>query len=227
MRSAPHWHQLSPARRERERERLAHTPYFTLEHTSTNGRFTAIGTLHFNRRFGKEYHFRIRLDYPRRYPKRLPHVFDHDHQFTPSLDGHLFSTHELCLTLPERGEFSTVSEQLTQELLGATLVWFHKRLLFDRTGVWPGPAEPHGINAVINLLVERHVTNDASAISDWLLKHARTPNGHVCPPDLHAPCPCESGKPVTFCHRDDLQLIGNRLAPFVNHYQLTAVLGIK
>jgi ubiquitin-protein ligase len=134
MRSAPHWHQLSPARRDRERERLANTPYFTLERTSTNDRFTAIGTLHFIRRGGKEYRFRIRLEYPRHYPKRPPHVFDHDHQFAPSLDGHLFSTHEICLTLPERREFSTVSEQLTQEVLGATLVWFHKRLLFDRNG---------------------------------------------------------------------------------------------
>jgi hypothetical protein len=228
MRSAPHWYQLSPARCERERERLANTPYFTLERTSTNARFTAIGTLHFIRHRGKEYQFRIRLEYPRHYPKRIPHVFDHDHRFIPSLDGHLFSTHEICLTLPERAEFSTGSEQLTQEVLGAALVWFHKRLLFDRTGTWPGPAEKHGINAIIDLLVERHVATDASAISDWLLKHATTPDGHPRELDLYAPCPCGSRKRVKFCHRNDLQLIGHRLACFCsNQYQLTEVLGIK
>jgi hypothetical protein len=227
MRSAPHWHQLSPARLERERERFANSPYFTLERTSTKARFTAVGTLSFTRRCGKEYQFRIRLEYPRHYPKRIPHVFDHDHRFTPSLDGHLFSTHEICLTLLERGEFSSVSEQLTQEVLGASLVWFHKRLLFDRTGAWPGPAEKHGINAVIDLLVERHVATDASAISDWLLKHACTPSGHACPPDLYAPCPCGSAQRVKFCHRDDLQLIFKRLANFPAGCKLADILAIK
>lgn len=230
MRTARHWYEISTARRERERHQLASIPYFTLERTSTSNkrRFTAIGTLHFiGRRSGKQHHFRIRIEYPAHFPKEPPRVFDHDKRFTPSMNGHLFSTHEVCLTLPERGEFSIGSEELTQEVLGATLIWFQKRLIFDHTKQWPGPAEPHGINAVIDLLVERHVAADASAISEWLLAHASTPAGQPCAPDLYAPCPCGRGKRLKFCHRDDLQLIFNRLAQVSTNRQLAAMLAVK
>jgi hypothetical protein len=210
MRNAPHWHQLSTARAASERERLANAPYFTLERVMAERRFTAIGTLHFKRGCGKDYRFRIRLEYPRHYPKTPPQVFDHDHVFTFTLDGHLFSTHEICLTLPERGEFTTISEHLTHEVLSATLIWCHKRLIFDRTGKWPGVAEKHGIDAVIDLLVERHVINDVTIISTWLHQHA-TINGRPCNPDIYAPCPCGSGKRLKFCHRDDLQPLFKRL----------------
>jgi hypothetical protein len=230
MRRAPHWYQLSNARLDREREQLSQLPYFTLERTSINeeSNFTATGVLHFtSHRTGRHHEFRIRLQYPATFPKEIQRVFDHDQRFTPSLDGHLFSTYELCLTLPERHEFTTGSAGVTEEIVGASLVWFHKRLIFDRTRRWPGPAERHGINAVIDLLVERNVASDAGAISKWLLAHATTPAGHVRTPDLYAPCPCGNGKRVKFCHREDLQLIFHRLARFPTGCQLTDILGIK
>ena len=210
MRTVPHWHRLSPARCASERERLTTAPYFTLERVTTEDRFTAIGTLHFTRRCGKEYRFRIRLEYPRHYPKTPPTVFDHDHVFTPTLDGHLFSTYEICLTLPERAEFTQISEHLTHEVLSATLVWCHKRLIFDRTGKWPGLAEKHGIDAVMDLLIERHIITDATTMSNWLHQHARI-NGRLVTPDIYATCPCGSGKRLKFCHRDDLQPLFKRL----------------
>ena len=83
-------------------------------------------------------------------------------------------------------------------------------LIFDRTGKWPGVAEKHGIDAVIDLLVERHVINDVTIISTWLHQHA-TINGRPCNPDIYAPCPCGSGKRLKFCHRDDLQPLFKRL----------------
>jgi hypothetical protein len=210
MRDAPHWHQISSARAASETERLKNAPYFTLESITTNQRFTAIGTLHFRRRCGKEYRFRIRLEYPRHYPKDPPRVFDHDRVFTPTLDGHLFDTHEMCLTLPEREEFTKISEQLTHEVLSAALVWCHKRLIFDRTRKWPGPAEQHGLLAVVDLLIERHVITDVPTMSNWLEQHATT-NNAFCAPDVYAPCPCGSGKRLKFCHRDDLQPFFKRL----------------
>lgn len=229
MRILRQWYDLSTARLDRERYQLAHLPYFTLEHTTkANGNFTAIGSLRFTgHRSGKQHNFRIRLGYPYRFPKEPQRVFDHDGRFRPSLNGHQFSNHQLCLTLREREEFTTGSDHLTEEILGATLVWFHKRLIFDRTNQWPGPAEKHGINAVIDLLVERHVANDATAISKWLLEYASSPAGHLREPDIYGPCPCGSGKRVKFCHRDDLRLIFDRLASFPRNYKLADALGIK
>ena len=230
MRPTRHWYELSASRREREEHQLATLPYFQLERTRIDDerRFTALGKLRFTgHRSGKQNDLRIRVEYPSQFPKDVPRVFDHDERFTPCLAGHLFTTHEICLTLPERCEFTKASDDLTAEVLGASLIWFQKRLIFDRTKQWPGPAEPHGINAVINLLVERRVAPNANTISTWLLAHASTPAGHPAAPDLYAPCPCGSGKRLKFCHRDDLQLIFNRIARFPTTYQLTEVLGIK
>lgn len=210
MRSIPHWHHLSHTRAASETERLKNAPYFTLERLTTEERFTAVGTLRFRRRCGKDYTFRVRLEYPRWYPKDPPLVFDHDKVFTPTLDGHLFTTHEICVTLTERGEFTKISEQLTHEVLTATLVWYHKRLIFDRTGRWPGLAEKHGLDAVIDLLIERDIIPDATTMSNWLTQHTIA-NGTFRAPDIYAPCPCGSGKRLKFCHRDDLQPFFKRL----------------
>jgi hypothetical protein len=230
MRASLHWYELSAGRRERECQLLGSLPYFALERTSTNAarKFTALGTLHFvGHRTGRKQVLRVRLEYPAEFPKKVPRVYDHDGQFATCLEGHLFSDHELCLTLPERGEFRLGTEELTAEVLGATLIWFQKRLLFDRTKRWPGPAEPHGINAVLNLLVERFVAPDASTISAWLLAHASTHAGNPGEPDLYATCPCGSGKKLKFCHRDELNLVFKRIARFPPTFQLAEVLKLK
>lgn len=230
MRPALQWHQISSARRERERLYLASLPYFTLDRTYENDKhyFTAIGILHYTgRRSGRHHAFGVRLEYPREFPKKPLHVFDHNKIFRPSLDGHLFSTHELCLTLTERGEFSLGTETLTEEVLGAALVWLHKRRLFDRTGTWPGPAERHGINAIIDLLVERSVVSSTTAITTWLLAHASTPAGYPREPDIYAPCPCGSGQRLRFCHQEELNLIFQRLARMPRDYALAQLLEAK
>lgn len=230
MRRVPQWHEISRSLRKREYDLLAQLPYFTLERTAivANWKFVAIGTLHFTgHRSGREHHFPIKIEYPPNFPKEVPRVFDHDKHFAPSPDGHLFSTHELCLTLPERGEFSGESEKLTEELLGASLIWFHKRLIFDRTRHWPGPAERHGIKALIDLLVEREIVKDPNAISAWLVAHAATPDGRLREPDIYAQCPCGSDKALRFCHQDELSPIFRRLRHMPPDFGLTQLLDRK
>lgn len=229
MRRAPQWYQLAPSRLERELRYLAAVPYFDLDRTyeDTVGWFTALGSLHFTgRRSGKRHTMRCRLEYPRQFPKTPQHVFDHDEIFVPGADGHLFSNHELCLTLPEREEFSLRTEDLTQQVLGAALVWFHKRLLYERGRLWPGAAERHGIGAVIDLLVERDIARDAAQLTAWLEANAATPSGRVCQHNPYAPCPCGSGKALRFCHSAELKPLFNRLAPF-HRERLKDILDLK
>ena len=213
MRPALQWYQLAPSRLAHERTILASTPYFTLERTLfDDGSFNAIGKLHYRgHRSGKLHELRIRMKYPRTFPRTAPHVFDHDRVFDLNLDGHLFGDHELCLTLPERKEFTTDAEHLTQELLGATLVWFQKRRLFDRNGVWPGLAERHGVNAVIDLLIEQTILTDENTMHAWLRTHASTLDGLYRAPDRYAPCPCGSKKAMKFCHEEALKPLFARL----------------
>jgi hypothetical protein len=214
MKPVLQWYQFATARLARERSILASLPYFTLERTFfRNTSFNIIGTLQFRgQRSGKPYQLRIRMEYPRTFPRNPQRVFDHDQILTPSLDGHLFSTHELCLTLPERNEFATNTEQLTEEILGATLVWFQKRRLFDRNGVWPGPAERHGVNAIIDLLIEQQILPNEDTIHTWLRTHASTPSGQYCTPGRYAPCPCGSAKAMKFCHEEPLKYLFARLS---------------
>ncbi len=169
---------------------------------------------------------RCRLEYPRHFPRAPQHVFDHDKIFAPGANGHLLNNHELCLTLPERGEFPLGTEGLTQQVLGAALIWFHKRIIYERGKPWPGPAERHGIGALIDLFVERGIARDAAQLTAWLQTNATTPSGRLSEHNPYAPCPCGSGKKLRFCHGVELRSLFDRLAHFRSE-RLTEVLDLK
>ena len=229
MKPALHWHEFAPSRLARERTILASLPYFTRERTYFDERyFKGVGTVHHRgTRSGRLYELRIMMEYPRNFPRTLPRVFDHDHVFEPSLDGHLFSTHEICLTLPERNEFNTTSDYLTEEILSATLIWFHKRRLFERNRVWPGPAERHGVHAVIDLLIEQQMITDEETILAWLRAHACGSAGNYRAPDRYAPCPCGSEKALKFCHEESLKPLFARLSRITAPSLLASALKTK
>ncbi len=230
MRPPLQWYQIAASRLERERSYLASLAFFALKRTycDQTSNFIAIGILHYvGQRSGKTHTMTVRLEYPRGFPKKAQYVFDHDRMFAVGSAGHLLGNHELCLTLTERGEFSLGSETLTEEVLGATLVWFHKRLIFERSGEWPGPAERHGINAVLDLLVERHTVCDIASIRTWLQRYAVAPSGRPTAPDLYAPCPCGSGNRLKFCHREELKPLFDRLSRVPADRQLSQLLDVK
>jgi hypothetical protein len=224
------WHQLSPARLQQERELLNALPYFRLERAriDTDGSLTVTGVLSYvGRRSGKEDALRTRIVYPRAFPRRIQRLYDHDRVLRVDHDGHLFGQHELCLTLIEREEFPLGTPDLTEHVLGAGLVRWRKRVIYDRTGNWPGPAERHGINAIIDLLVERRVAPDATTLSAWLLANATTAQGFARLPDRYAPCPCGSGKATKFCHDDALRPLVQRLKTFAPTIPLLRGLDLK
>jgi len=134
---------------------------------------------------------------------------------------------KFCITLLEREEFTLGTADLTEHVVSAALLWWRKRVIYDRTGKWPGPAERHGINAVIDLLVERHVAPDATTLSAWLLANATTEQGFARVPDRYAPCPCGSGKATKFCHDDSLRPLVHRLKGFAPHIPLHRGLDLK
>ncbi len=224
------WHELSSSRLQQERDILNALPYFRPEREGIDmdGRFSAVGVLHYvGRRSGKEDALRIRMVYPRLFPRQLQRLYDHDRVLRVDHDGHLFGQHELCITLLEREEFTLGSADLTEHVLGAALLWWRKRVIYDRTGTWPGPAERHGINAIIDLLVERHVAPDATTLSAWLLANATTDEGFARVPNRYAPCPCGSGKATKFCHDDALRPLVQRLKTFAPSIPLLRGLDLK
>jgi hypothetical protein len=229
MRQAPQWYRLSSSRLARERAILASLPYFTAERDFFDQEiFSVIGSVqHRGQRSGRQHSLRVKMKYPRTFPRRVPLVFDHDKVFTPAADGHLLASHELCLTLPERNEFTTDSELLTPEVLGATIVWFHKRRLFERFGKWPGVAERHGVNAVIDLFIEQGILTDEETVHVWLYKHSCSTTGNYQTPDRYAPCPCGSQSAIKFCHEETLSPLFARLSHASGTMLLAEALAIK
>ncbi len=147
---------------------------------------------------GKLQTMTIRVEYSAAYPWEVPKVFDHEGQFQPSANGHLFSDHRLCLSFPPRGEFAVGSETLACEVLGASLIWLDKRFIFERTTKWPGEAEEHGwAKPLRKLLIEE--ANRSGAISlkawtNWVVEDLVTPQ-------YDGGCPCCSGRTFKLCHR--------------------------
>jgi len=158
-------------------------------------------------RSGKIEKFRVLILYPDDFPRKIQRIFDHEQKFRPGLDGHLNNDHSLCLTLPKRREFFLGADRLTEEVLGATLVWFDKRLIYEATGKWPGPAERHGSLANLDLILERAGLEENSFVKEWLLNLCRTAtqSSRYATIDVYAPCPCKSGIKLKFCHGQEMR----------------------
>lgn len=189
----------TPARVERELETLSSVRFFRiLTHSATIGALQILGVLSFTQEeTGKIYSLKIRVVYPSEYPWAVPSVFDEDRQFRPSANGHQFPDYRLCLSFPEREEFRIGSEQLSSEVLGASLIWLDKRYIFERNGKWPGEAEEHGwprpLRGLLKEEAERSRNGYVSAWTDWIIAELATPQ-------FHMGCPCCSGKKFLDCH---------------------------
>jgi hypothetical protein len=204
------WYRISRERLDFERSVLGSLPYFRAENQYFDflKRLIVIGTLTYSRpRSGRVESFRIRLEYPDRFPKHAQRVYDHEKVFQPGNEGHL-PGYRLCLTLPERGEFSTGTEKLTEEVLGAALIWFDKRLIFERNRCkWPGPDERHGALAKIDLYIQRAGLSDNQDVVGWAdaLCRSAAKGGRYFEIDVYSPCPCGSGRKFKFCHFNELR----------------------
>jgi hypothetical protein len=146
---------------------------------------------------GRVQFLKVRIEYPRPYPRREPHVFDDEQRFIPSARGHQFKDYSLCLSFPERREFTLDSEVLSQEVLQASLIWLDKRHIFERTTKWPGEAEEHNWSGPYRELLTEEVrrckSSSVSVWADWVIAELVAPNSE-------AGCPCLSGRPFVRCH---------------------------
>lgn len=197
--------QWTPALLDEEKSRLLKLGFFQIEELMTlDGRLQVIGKIGSQRpETGKHQSMTVRVEYPAYYPSEVPEVFDHLKTFRPSADGHLFSNHKLCLTFPDRNEFSTRAQALSVEVLGAALLWLDKRMIFERTGCWPGEAEPHGyVKPLRQLLLEEAVRSRNPYLNAWTYWLVDC----LIVPEPFAGCPCCSGIKFIQCHTELFRL---------------------
>ncbi len=195
-----------PGRLQRERQVLAGIPFFEkVRDDIAEDRYIVVGDLIFMRRYSsRKEMLRIRMEYPADFPQREQRVFDHRMRFAPGTLGHMFADYGLCLSLPECEEFSVNTDELTKEILGASLVWFHKRLIYERLKKWPGE-EYHGIQPRLEILIGRAGLSQAPGIQSWIDETVRNQReGHQMV-DPYSPCPCNGLQPLTFCHWEALR----------------------
>ncbi len=210
MKRLPPWHRMSHARLELERSILTGLDYFRFERESLgqDESLTVIGTLAYRREMsGRKEEFRVRLEYPDDFPRDFQRIFDHDERFTPGSDGHLLASYQLCLTLPERREFALSSQALTEEVLGASLVWLDKRLIYERMEKWPGAEERHGAWGKLDFILEQARLKDNAVALQWAeqLLTSAVSNGRTAQVDVYSLCPCGSGRSLKFCHYEGLR----------------------
>jgi hypothetical protein len=93
---------------------------------------------------------------------------------------------------------------LTEEVLGASLVWFDKRVIFERTGRWPGVAERHGNAALVDLALEKAGLMECVPAVQWAegLYNQWLAEGRPVEVGIYESCPCGSGSKLKFCHRE-------------------------
>lgn len=189
----------SPERIERELMALRNLKFFKYSgHSLVASLPHIIGTISVKQpETGRVQSLSIRIEYPRPYPRAMPRVIDHEKHFAPSANGHQFNDYSLCLSFPKREEFTFGSEELSQQVLGASLIWLDKRNIFERGEPWPGEVEEHGWSAPLRELLREEVRRSQnrwiSAWTDWILAELIIPN-------YAEKCPCLSGKMFARCH---------------------------
>jgi hypothetical protein len=140
-----------------------------------------------------------RLVFLRSYPDLEPVAFDAARRFKPYpgktiRDRHLSDTGQCCLWLPPRSPWSSSDPNALRDFLTQLVVFFDRQLIYDDSGVWPGPAYDHDEGGY-RQFIEEELQNDtvlANALSPIILRQISIGRNDRCP--------CGSERKFKKCH---------------------------
>lgn len=152
-----------------------------------------------------------RLVFPRSYPDLEPLAFDATRRFQPYPsktieDRHLFGTGQCCLWLPPLSPWSPSNPNAIRDFLDQLVVFFDRQLIYDDTGVWPGPAYDHGGRGY-RQFIQEELEEDAAladALSPIILRQVSIGRNEGCP--------CGSERKFKKCHLRIVEQIQLRIA---------------
>lgn len=141
--------------------------------------------------------FLIEVEFPPKYPKALPFVFEIGGRIPRIADRHMYSTGEACLYLPlEIAEIFPEGSSLLDFLSGPVRSFFVSQSYFELTGKWPFGEWPHGADAVVDYYSPILGIKDKIVVSRFFqIIGKKEIKGHWL-------CPCGSGKLLRHCHID-------------------------
>ena len=152
--------------------------------------------------------FDIKMEFSDRYPRREPKVFEVGGQIPRKAERHINSDGDCCATVWENWLVATQDQSFASYINGPLNEYFLGQFWFEKTGKWPFGERPHGTKG----LEEAYA--DALGIPNKqknLRYHPRLlsqdwPKGHWL-------CPCGSGKPLRYCHLDDIMAMHEKVPP--------------
>jgi len=152
-----------------------------------------------------------RLIFPRNYPDVEPLAFDATERFKPypgkSIeDRHIYSTGQCCLWLSPHTPWRASNPCALRDFLDQVVVFLDRQLIYDDTGVWPGPAYGHGEQGY-RQFIQEELQNDLA------LAHALTPLIlRKIVVGRNEDCPCGSKEKFKKCHLRIVEEIQWRIA---------------
>jgi hypothetical protein len=159
--------------------------------------------------------FDIKMVVSERFPKREPKVFEVGGRIPRHSDYHINPDGDCCVTVWENWLVCADDHSFAAFLDGPLHEFFLGQYWFEKTGKWPFGERTHGPKG----LEEAYA--DALGISHKkkdLIYHLRLlskdwPKGHWL-------CPCDSGKRIRHCHRDDLMALHQKIPPRIANRML-------
>ena len=140
------------------------------------------------------------------YPKREPKVFETGGRIPRDRDRHINLNGDCCLTVWEEWLVTAPDTSFSGFLEGPVHEFFLSQWWFEKKGVWPFGARPHGADGMLDAYAEvLGVPAQQETVFNYLRALAKTrPKGHW-------PCPCGSGLKLRHCHRERLHELHQRV----------------
>ena len=152
--------------------------------------------------------FTIKIEFPARYPKQEPKVFEIGGRIPRDPEHHINPGGDCCVTVWEHWLATAQDHSVAGFINGPLYEYFLGQFLVEKTGKWPFGERPHGFLGLEEAYADAlGIPNERNKLLYYLkLLSEEWPKGHWL-------CPCGSGKALRHCHRDDLAELHRRIPP--------------
>lgn len=152
--------------------------------------------------------FDIRMELPVHYPCFEPKVFETGGRIPREPDRHINPDGDCCITVWEHWLATAADQSIAGYINGPLHEYFLGQFWFEKTGRWPFGERAHGTAGLEQAYAEvlRVANNRRQLLYHLRLLSQDWPKGHWR-------CPCGSGKRLRYCHRNELEVMHQRVRP--------------
>lgn len=152
--------------------------------------------------------FDIRMELPVHYPCFEPKVFETGGRIPREPDRHINPDGDCCITVWEHWLATAADQSIAGYINGPLHEYFLGQFWFEKTGRWPFGERAHGTAGLEQAFAEvlRVANNRRQLLYHLRLLSQDWPKGHWR-------CPCGSGKRLRYCHRNELEVMHQRVRP--------------